>query len=108
MDSRLETRLKRLEGQINFLRQVEEKFFELEAHKKSLAAELFLASKGKNVAEREALAYASQQWKDFAIGLARSESSYNNEKRRYELQLKAYDAEHLTFKIEESAIKRQL
>lgn len=71
-----------------------------------LAAQLFLKADGKNVAEKEAQVYASQDWIDFSRGLAEAQSKYNHERRRYELRIKAYDAEHLTMKVEAPVIKR--
>lgn len=107
MDARLNDRLEKLADQIDLLREVEKAFLELDAHKKVLAAQLFLGAIGKNVAEREAHVYASGDWMNFCAGLVEAESAFNHERRRYELQLKAYDAEHLTLKTEVPVIKRQ-
>lgn len=107
MDDRLFKRLEKIEESIDKLRQVETEFLQLEAHKKVLYSQLFLKAKGKNVAEKEAEAYDSQDWRDFADGLVRAESAFNYERRMYELRLKAYDAEHLTLKTETPVIKRQ-
>jgi hypothetical protein len=107
MDSRLDERLTKLADQIDELREVEKRFLALEAHRKPLYSQLFIKAEGKNVAEREALAYDSQEWRDFAAGLVEAESDYNHERRRHELMLKAYDAEHLTLKTEAPIIKRQ-
>jgi len=107
MDDRLYKRLEKLEEQIETLRDAEKQFLALDAHKKVLAAQLFLKADGKNVAEREASVYASDDWIVFSKGHVEAESSYNHERRRYELRLKAYDAEHLTLKTEAPAIKRQ-
>lgn len=107
MDRRLEERLEKLSDQIDKLRKVEAVFLELEATKKPLYSQLFLKADGKSVADREAFAYSSDDWRDFAAGLVEAESAFNHERRRYELQLKAYDAEHLTLKTETPIIKRQ-
>ncbi len=107
MDRRLEERLEKLSDQIDRLRKAEHFYLQLEASKKTLYSELFLKVSGKNVAEKEALAYDSKDWRQFVGGLVAAESAFNHERRRYELQLKAYDAEHLTLKTEGSAIKRQ-
>lgn len=107
MDTRLAERLDKLADQIDTLRDAEKAFLELDAHKKVLAAQLYLKTDGKSVAEREAAVYASVDWKNFCAGLVEAESAYNHERRRYELQLKAYDAEHLTLKTEVPVIKRQ-
>lgn len=107
MDSRLKERLEKLSDQIDVLRVAEHEYLSLEASKKPMYSEIFLRVEGKNVAEKEARAYMSDDWKDFATGLVEAESAFNHERRRYELQLKAYDAEHLTLKTEVPVIKRQ-
>lgn len=107
MDARLEERLSALADQIDKLRLVETEFLLVEANRKPLYSQLFLKAEGKNVAEKEANAYNSKDWRNFAAGLVQVESAFNHERRRYELQLKAYDAEHLTLKTEAPVIKRQ-
>lgn len=107
MDDRLYKRLEKIEHSIEKLREVEKTYLDLEATKKPLYSQLFLAAKGKNVAEKEAEAYDSQDWRDFVSGLVEAESAFNYERRMYELRLKAYDAEHLTLKTETPVIKRQ-
>lgn len=107
MDSRLQKRLERLEAQIERLRDAERIFLQLEAHKKVLAAQLFVKAEGKNVAEREAATFSSDDWITFSNAHYEAETDFNYERRRYELQLKAYDAEHLTLKTETPVIKRQ-
>lgn len=97
----------KVEKQIELLRDAEGVFLSLDAHKKVLAAQLYLSAEGKNVAEKEAVVYASSEWTAFAKAHAEAESNLNHEKRRYELKLKAYDAEHLSFKNEAPAIRRQ-
>jgi len=107
VDQRLNDRLEKLADQIDILRLAEEAFLELDAHKKVLAAQLFLKAEGRSVAEKEAVVYASQDWINFTLGHVQAESAFNHERRRYELQLKAYDAEHLTLKTETPVIRRQ-
>ena len=106
MDDRLYKRLEKIERSIEELREVEARFLALEAHKKVLYSQVFLTAEGKNVAEKEANAYASQDWRDFVGGLVKAETAFNHARRMYELRLKAYDAEHLTLKTETPAIKR--
>jgi hypothetical protein len=89
------------------MRKAERIFLQLDAHKKVLAAQMFLKADGKNVAEKEAFVYASQDWLNFINSHVDAESSFNHERRMYELRLKAYDAEHLTLKTEAPVIKRQ-
>jgi len=108
MDSQLRERLLKLEAQITKLRDAEASYLTLEAHKKVLAAQLFLKASGKNVSEREANVYASKDWIVFSAGHVQAETEYNEQRRRYELLLKAYDAAHLTLKTESAAIQRQV
>jgi hypothetical protein len=107
MDDRLYKRLEKIEQSIDELRDVEKRFLALEANRKPLYSQLFLKAEGKNIAEREAEAYNSKDWRDFAAALVDAESDFNHERRMYELRLKAYDAEHLTLKTEVPVIKRQ-
>lgn len=108
MDKRLHDRLKKIENSIDDLRIKERRFLELSAHEKVLYAMLYLKSSGSNIEERKAKVYASDDWKDFVSGHAEAETEYHESRRRYELRLKAYDAEHLTLKTETPVIKRQL
>lgn len=107
MDARLYKRLKRIEEHLETLWITEKEFLYLDAHKKVLFAELYRSVDGKSVADKEAAAYASDDWRDFIRGLSEKEAQYNAEKRRYELLIKAYDAEHLTLKTEHPVINRQ-
>lgn len=107
MDTRLDERLISIADQIDELREAERTFLDLEAHKKVLAAQLYLKAEGKNVAEKEANVYASDAWIHFSKGLVSAETAYNHERRMYELKLKAFDAEYLTMKTEAPAIRRQ-
>ena len=108
MDSRLDAQLRKIDEHIKRLFLVEHQFLELDGNKKSLLAALTIQAEGKSHAEKEAKALASEDWKDFVQGHAMKEAEFNRERRRYELLLKAYDAEHLSFKTETQAIKRQL
>lgn len=107
MDERLYKRLEKIETSIVELRPIEKAFLTCEANRKPLYSQLFLKSDGKNVAEKEARAYDTQDWRDFAAGHVEAEEAYNFARRMYELRLKAYDAEHLTLKTETPVIKRQ-
>lgn len=108
MDSRLEEKLERLDEHIKKLFLVEHEYLLLDGNKKALLAALTLEAKGKSHAERETLALASPDWKDFSVGFAGKAAEYNREKRRHELLLKAFDAEYTTLKIESQSIRRQL
>ncbi len=107
MDQRLRERLDQLEEHIRTLFKVEKEFLFLDGSKKSLLAEITRKSQGKSHAEREGEAYASEDWKNFAAGLSAKEAEWNREKRRYELLMKAFDAEYTTLKIEGNVINRQ-
>ncbi len=108
MDDSLRDRLIKIDEQTKKLYEVERMFLLLDAHKRVLAAELFIKAEGKNVAEKEALVYSSQDWINFSKGLAEAESSFNYEKRQYELKLKAFDACYLSYKQEGAAIRRSI
>lgn len=106
MDDSLYQRLEKIEASIDSLKKVELQYLMLEANRKPLFSQLFLHAPGKNNAEKEAHAYDSKDWRDFSAGLVGAESALNHERRRYEMRLKAYDAEHLTFKNQGPAIRR--
>lgn len=107
MDLRLNKRLMDIEGHLETLKTAESAFLYLEAHRKVLAAQLFLKAEGKSVAEREAQVYASKDWVNFSSGHAEAEASFNHQRRMHELLLKKYDGAHLTLKTESPVIKRQ-
>ena len=107
IDENLIKRLQFIDKQIESLRKIEAEFLYLEAHKKIMYSTIYQKAEGKNVAEKEANTYASQEWIDFIDGHAEKEAAYNYERRMYELRLKAYDAAHLTLKTETPAISRQ-
>lgn len=108
VDSRLEIQLSKIDDHIKNLFQIEHEFLLLDGNKKAVLAALTIQAEGKSFAERESKALSSVDWKVFATGHALKEAEYNRDKRRYELLLKAFDAEYQTFKIEHSMIKRQL
>ncbi len=107
MDDRLLKRLEKIETSIADVRVAEHTYLTFEANRKVLAAQLYLKAPGKNVAEKEAHVFASEDWINFARGHVEAESAFNHARRFYELRLKAYDAEHLTLKTEVPAIRRQ-
>lgn len=106
MDKKLHRQLSLIQNRIDELKEAEEVFLNLEASKKAQFAVLYLKTKG-TVAERDALVHSSADWKAFSTGLVQAEVEYNSKKRRLELQMKAFDAEYLTFKVENNAINRQ-
>ncbi len=105
-DERLRKRLIAIDRQISKLRVAEEAFLNLDATKKLQHAVIYLRTKG-TVAEREAMVHASEEWRVFITGLVQAEVEYNYQKRELELQMKAFDAEYLTYKVEAGAINRQ-
>lgn len=107
MDDRLRDRLTKLQKQSEKLFTSEYNYLQLEAHKKVLYSELFRKAAGKSVADREAAAYASDDWKDFALGLSEAQAEYNRERRSYEILLKAVDCAYLTLKMEMQLNPRQ-
>lgn len=106
MDNHLKDRLASIAKQIEVLAKVENDYLVLEAHSDVLYAEMFRKSSKSSVADREAEVYDSPTWINFSRGLAEAHARFNKERRNYELKMKAYDAEHLTYKVENQAIKR--
>ncbi len=106
MDSNLRKRLDRLEEQHEKLIPIIQRLKELEHAEKPLWAKLYLGTKG-TVAEREAQVYASDDWINFSKALHDAKSDFINEMRFFEIRQKAYDAEHLSLKVEVPVIKRQ-
>lgn len=106
MDSVLHERLSHLSTQNDRLKQAEGEYRLKEAQKKSLEADLYLKSEGKNVAEREAKSYSSEEWKSFSRELSELQTKYNFESRRFEILMNAYYGELNTFKRDETLIKK--
>lgn len=106
MDSRLKERLEKLATRIEKLKSIEREALFLDAHKKVMFSQLYLKAHGKNVAEKEANVYASQEWIEFINGYVEAQTAYNEAKRLYELNMNAYLAEHATYKVEASAIQK--
>lgn len=108
MDLKLRNKLNQIEEHLAVLKTAESHFLYLDAHRKVLAAQLFLKADGKNVAEKEAQVYASSDWIEFSKGHAQAESDFNHQRRVHELLLKKYDGEHLSLKTEAPVIRRQV
>lgn len=106
MDDRLKQRLTRLWEQNDQLKEAEALYLELEANRKPLYSQLFLHAEGKNVAEKEARAYDSKDWRDFMAGLIAAESAFNYEKRKFGILENAFFAEHSSFKLDERSIRK--
>lgn len=106
IDSRLMERLNRWHSQLEKLANIESKFFSLEASEDSLLSSLTMQQEGKSMAEREMRARGTEEWQQFSQGLAAAKSEYNKERRLLEVIQKAYEAEYLSFKLENEAIKK--
>jgi hypothetical protein len=106
MDRTLADRLNELWRQSDELYKAEMTYLRLEAERKPMLAQLIIGAQGKSFAEREAIALASPDWRDFMIGHVAAESDFNFERRKFEILEKAYLAEHATFKVEDRSIKK--
>lgn len=102
----LQKRLESIHALIAELKTAEEVYFFQEAHKDVLYSSLFKASIGGSIAEREAGVYVSDSWKNFSKSLASAHATYNEMRRKYELRMKAFDAEYLSVKIDGQIIPR--
>lgn len=108
MDSGLKERLSLIDKQIEKLFHVEREFFLLEGSEKSFLASLTIKSLESSHAAKQNEALASAEWESFSDGMASHKSEYLREKRKLELLIKAFDAEYLTYKVENRVIQRQL
>ncbi len=106
MDPRLHERLERWHSQIDTLSEAERICLGIEACEKPLWSRLYLASDGKNVADREARAYVHPEWEKFNVGMVEARVAYNRERRELELQQAAFNAAYLQSKHESDAIQR--
>jgi len=84
MNIDLQKRLEAIYAIISDLKKSEEEYFLLEAHKDVLFSGLFSQS------------------------LAKAHAAYNEMRRKYELRMKAFDAEYLSVKIDGQIIPRGL
>ena len=107
MDDLLRTRLNQLQDQSQLLKQAEGSYRLQEAKRKSLEADLFLATSGKSVAEREAGVFASDVYKEFMADLARLETNFNHHRRRFSILESAYLAEYASYKIDANLIRKE-
>lgn len=77
------------------------------AEKRNLESRLQKESGGKSQAEREMLAYATQDWLDFEKDLARLEAVYEFQRDKLEVLNKEYQAQYLELKESERSMRRQ-
>src|SRR3990167_1377492 len=106
MDARLEDRLKKWHKTIEDVKGKEIIYFELEASEKSFFASIVLKQEGRSMTEKEFKALAEKEWKVFSKGLSLSKSDYLHTKRLLDLQIKCFDAEYISYKIENDAIRQ--
>ncbi len=107
MDRTLADRLNELNKANDALADAEANYLTLHANKDHLLARLTTKAEGKSHSERETNALASQDWIDFATGLAAAEATYQKMRRRFSILEKAYLAEHASFTREAKLINRQ-
>lgn len=105
MDPQLESKLSDWENQITKLRHKEQMFLSLEANEKAVYSKLFLQNKG-TIPEREALAYATEEWHDFSNGLAVAKSEYHHERRMLDLKIKVYEATYLSVRNDHDFVRK--
>lgn len=103
----MKRRLKDIDAQRSELAAIEKRYRYLEAHKKVLAAKLFMKFEGApNVATREAMTYSSPEWEEFSKSLAEAETQFNDALRIRELLNQKFMAESQTFKHNMEDIRR--
>lgn len=111
MDDKLRKRLQKIEAHIEVVYGAEERYLTLDAAKDHTLAVLMAkvdATLSGSQAAREMHAKASSEWKAFTEALALAEARFHRERHIMDLKLKAYDAEHLSLKVESPVIKRQI
>lgn len=106
MDQGLAARLNALTKQNEVLRDARLAYLLREASRKTFEARLIREAEGRSQAEKTMNAQAEQKWADFHHELAVLESEFEFQRLKYEVLEKAYLAEHATYKIEDSLIKR--
>lgn len=108
MDDLLRHRLNQLTEQSERLKQSEGMYRLQEAKRKTMEADLFLTiSEAGNVAEKQARVHAHKEYIEFMESLAKFETQYNSDRRRYEIFLNAYFGELAGYKKEMDLIKHE-
>lgn len=108
MDDLLRHRLNQLAEQSERLKQSEGMYRLQEAKRKTMEADLFLLLESKvSVAERQANVHGNEQYVAFMADLAKFETQYNSDRRRYEIFLNAYFGELAGYKKEMDLIKHE-
>lgn len=109
MDQRLQRRTNAIDQQIDALYEIAQKYYTLDAAKDHKLAVLETNLPGEmSEAKRTRLAKADPAWLNFKDALASAAASHERQKHKLELRHKEYDGEHVTFKAEGAAIKRQV
>lgn len=107
MDTNLKERLRRIEKQIEAVYHAEELYLTLDAAEDHQLAVLIAKADATSHAAKEMLAKSTPEWAEFKKSLAIAKAKFNREKHVLELKQKAYDAEHLSLKVEAPVIARQ-
>lgn len=108
MDDKLKERLLKISNQIQSLYEAEETFLTLDAAKDHKIAKMVQEAPKELTSEVSKVSWVKSQidWYHFRVSLAQAEAEFHKQKHLLDLKFKAYDAEHLTYKVEETAIKR--
>lgn len=116
MDHGLRKQLESIEKQVDVLYAAAGIYLSLDAATDHLLAklasqyDLALSSPDKNISEAMVtrLAKANVEWAKHKAAVALAEADFNKQKHLLDLKNKAYDALHLSLKIDHAVIKRQL
>ena len=81
-------------------------YYNLDASTKAIYSSIFNEKQG-TIAEREAQAHSDSRMTCHMTALSAARTDWNKKRRNYEITMKAYDAAHLTFKMQGDQIKRQ-
>lgn len=108
MDSKLKTRLIKINEQIDRLYKTEEVYLSLDSARDHVLARLTANAPStlSSEASRSSWAKATEEWKKHRESLAYAEATFHKERHKLDLIMKAFDAEYLSFKIEAQAIPR--
>jgi len=108
MDAKLRKRLEKIEDQIKVLYETEERFLTIEAAEENFKANLIAKAPGSSQAARETNAEATEAWKEFSNNLAIARAAFHRERHLLDLKNSAFQAEYLSYKLENETIKKQV
>lgn len=108
MDDKLKERLIKINDQIEALYKAEEAYLTLDAAKDHTLAVSMASAPPECSSEASKASWAKSLYiyLEFKQNLAHAEAEFHKQRHLLDLKTKAYDAEHLSYKIEHSAIKR--